>query len=245
MDIESPSGSLERFKIYDELELLEFQDKFVIKSHQSPNQGFWINRLDGNINLLDDGGTFSGSPLKTSTIYGVVGTIRLIVDALDWMILTSNPFLIFLEDPCLVEMFVGLERNKSNPVCTSISEHRTYAVVITSRKEVGSFLGFPVYRLMSMRILACNDALRYSTAQEKKDETYFADPRFVWNKHLLEELIEFKMKHFVGLRSKLCSPLTGLKLPSSTAKAKRFKCYSNIIFKEMYTTSRYNVQKAS
>jgi len=42
----------------------------------------------------------------------------------------------------------------------------TYAVVITSRKEVGSFLGFPVYRLMSMRVLACNDALRYSTAQE-------------------------------------------------------------------------------
>jgi len=42
----------------------------------------------------------------------------------------------------------------------------TYAIVITSRKEVGSFLGFPVYRLMSMRLLACNEALRFSTAQE-------------------------------------------------------------------------------
>lgn len=55
MDIEPPPGSLERFKLYDELELLEFQDKFVIKSHLSPNQGFRINRLDGNINVLDDG----------------------------------------------------------------------------------------------------------------------------------------------------------------------------------------------
>ncbi|KAL2337099.1 hypothetical protein Fmac_011545 [Flemingia macrophylla] len=195
MDAEPTSGSSQRFKLYDELNLQEFHDKFVIKSHQSPNQGFWINRLDGKINLLD-GDTFSGSPLRTSTIYGVVGTIRLIVG--------------------------------------------TYAIVITSRKEVGNFLGFPVYRLMSMRLLACNEALKFSTAQEKKDEGYFmnllkivesmpglyysyetditlnlqrrsklvegwtskpiwkqADPRFVWNKHLLEELIEFKLDRFI------------------------------------------------
>lgn len=53
MDTEPSSGSAERFKLYDELELQEFQDKFVIKSHESPNQGFWISRLDGNINSLD------------------------------------------------------------------------------------------------------------------------------------------------------------------------------------------------
>ncbi|RDX98301.1 Phosphoinositide phosphatase SAC8 [Mucuna pruriens] len=195
MDIEPSPGSAERFKLYDELELHEFEDKFVIKSHQSPNQGFWINRLDGNINLIN-GETLSGSPSRTSTIYGVVGTIRLVVG--------------------------------------------TYAIVITSRKEVGSYLGFPVYRLMSMRVLACNEALRFSSAQEKKDETYFmtllkvvesmpglyysyetditlnlqrrsklvegwtskpiwkqADPRYVWNKHLLEELIEFKLDRFI------------------------------------------------
>ncbi|WVZ06482.1 hypothetical protein V8G54_019828 [Vigna mungo] len=312
MDIEPPPGSLERFKLYGELELLEFQDKFVIKSHLSPNQGFRINRLDGNINLLDDvslwklvwlvvivekgkivssmyarlhimkrvfeidhfvvlisvvliffffaGDTLSGRPLRTSTIYGVVGTIRLVVG--------------------------------------------TYAIVITSRKEVGSFLGFPVYRLMSMRVLACNDALRYSTAQEKKDEAYFlnllkvvesmpglyysyetditlnlqrrsklvdgwtskpiwkqvgkcldertscispffeveapplwlgglaleypypsynflfvfqADPRFVWNKHLLEELIEYKLKlknsnAMVTLFSRRCTRRLGTRM---------------------------------
>ncbi|OMO97585.1 hypothetical protein COLO4_14511 [Corchorus olitorius] len=36
----------------------------------------------------------------------------------------------------------------------------TYVLVITSRKEVGSFLGFPVYRVESMKFLACNEALR-------------------------------------------------------------------------------------
>ncbi|CAK8541949.1 unnamed protein product [Lathyrus sativus] len=195
MDTESPSDSAERFKLYDELELQEFQNKFVIKSHQSPNHGFSISRIDGNINSLD-GDTFSESPTKTSTIYGVVGTIRLVVG--------------------------------------------TYAIVITSRKEVGSFLGFPVYRLMSMRVLACNEALKFSTSQEKRDEEYFltllkvvesmpglyysyetditlnlqrrsklvegwmskplwkqADPRYVWNKHLMEELIESKLDRFI------------------------------------------------
>jgi len=53
MDIDPTSDSSERFKLYDELELQEFQDKFVIKSLQSPNEGFWISRVDGNINLLD------------------------------------------------------------------------------------------------------------------------------------------------------------------------------------------------
>ncbi|XP_028760931.1 phosphoinositide phosphatase SAC8 isoform X2 [Neltuma alba] len=196
MEIEEESASSsERFKLHDQLELLEFQDKFVIKSPESPDQGFWISRHDGTINLIDDEANLEGSR-RTSTIYGLVGTIRLLVG--------------------------------------------TYVLVITSRKEVGSFLGFPLYRLMSMRLLACNEALRFSTAQEKKDEAYFrtllkivesmpglyysydtditlnlqrrcklvegwmskpiwkqADPRFVWNKHLLEDLIEYKLDRFV------------------------------------------------
>ncbi|KAI4353375.1 hypothetical protein L6164_002332 [Bauhinia variegata] len=191
----SSSGEKENFKLDEELELQEFQDKFVIKSHQSPDQGFWISRRDGNINLLD-GDTCSESPSRTSTIYGLVGTIRLLVG--------------------------------------------TYVIVITSRKQVGSFLGFPVYRLMSMRFLACNEALKFSSAQEKRDEAYFmsllktvestpglyysyetditlnlqrrcklaegwmskpiwkqADPRYIWNRHLLEELIECKLDRFI------------------------------------------------
>ncbi|XP_050912589.1 phosphoinositide phosphatase SAC8 isoform X2 [Lathyrus oleraceus] len=216
MDTESPSDSAERFKLYDELELQEFRDKFVIKSHQSSNHGFWISRVDGNINSLD-GDTVSESPTKTSTIYGVVGTIRLVIG--------------------------------------------TYAIVITSRKEVGSFLGFPVYRLMSMRVLACNEALKFSTSQEKRDEEYFltllkvvesmpglyysyetditlnlqrrsklvkgwmskplwkqADPRYVWNKHLMEELIESKLDRFIMPLVQGSFQTAELKLKDSCAK---------------------------
>ncbi|KAL5742523.1 hypothetical protein ACOSP7_029255 [Xanthoceras sorbifolium] len=190
----SPSSS-GRFKLYDQLKLQEFKDKYVIESVQAPDQGFSIGRSDGNIEPLNDD-KFSGKPLRTSTIYGVAGTIRLLAG--------------------------------------------TYLLVITSRKEVGTFLGFPVFRVMSMRFLSCNEALRFSTSEEKKDEAYFmsllkivegtpglyysyetditlnlqrrfklaegwmakpiwkqADPRFVWNKNLLEELIECKLDGFI------------------------------------------------
>ncbi|GMY25520.1 phosphoinositide phosphatase sac8 [Fagus crenata] len=183
-----------RFKLYDQLELQEFQDKYVIKSVESPDQGFSIGRRDGNVEPLN--GDSSPSPSKVSTIYGVVGTIRLVAG--------------------------------------------TYVLVITSRKEVGSFLGFPVFKVMSMKFLSCNEALKFSTTQEKKDEAYFrtllrtvestpglyysyeaditlnlqrryklaegwmnksiwkqADPRFVWNRNLLEDLIESKLDGFV------------------------------------------------
>ncbi|GAV73568.1 Syja_N domain-containing protein [Cephalotus follicularis] len=193
MEIESSSPR--NFKLYDQLQLLEYQDKYVITSVQSLDQGFSIGRRDGNIEPINDE-TCAGSPLKTSKIYGVAGTIRLLA---------------------------GI-----------------YLLVITSRKEVGTFLGYPVFRVMSMKFLSCNEALRFSTSQEKKDEAYFlnllriveatpglyysyetditlnlqrrykfaegwmskpiwkqADPRFVWNRNLLEELIEFKLDGFI------------------------------------------------
>ncbi|XP_044473947.1 phosphoinositide phosphatase SAC8 isoform X2 [Mangifera indica] len=93
---------------------------------------------------------------------------------------------------------------------------------------------------MSMKFLSCNEALKNSNDQEKKDEAHFmnllkiveatpglyysydtditlnlqrrcklaegwiakptwkqADPRFVWNRNLLEELIEYKLDGFI------------------------------------------------
>ncbi|XP_030924436.1 phosphoinositide phosphatase SAC8 isoform X2 [Quercus lobata] len=190
----SSGGS--RFKLFDQLELQEFQDKYVIKSIESPNQGFSIGRRDGNVEPLTGDDTCSLNPSKVSTIYGVVGTIRLVAG--------------------------------------------TYVLVITSRKEVGTFLGFPIFKVMSMTFLSCNEALKFSSYQEKQDEAYFrtllrtvesapglyysyeaditlnlqrryklaegwmtkpiwkqADPRFVWNRNLLEDLIESKLDGFI------------------------------------------------
>ncbi|KAG5415143.1 hypothetical protein IGI04_002710 [Brassica rapa subsp. trilocularis] len=189
----APSSS--RFKLYDQLELLEFPDKYVVKPVDSPHEGFSVDRRDGNIKPLDDN-TSSGNATKVSTIFGVAGTIRLLAG--------------------------------------------TYLLVITSREEAGTFLGFPIFRVTAMKFLPCNGNLRFATAQEKKDEAYFrtllqalettpglyfsyetdltvnlqrrcklavgwtskpmwkqADPRYVWNWHLLEELIECKLDGFI------------------------------------------------
>ncbi|XP_034693382.1 phosphoinositide phosphatase SAC8 isoform X2 [Vitis riparia] len=193
--MEAPVSSSGGFKLYDQLELQEFEDKFVIRAVESPDQGFSIGLRDGDVEPFDGDPCF-GSPSKVSTIYGVVGTIRLLAG--------------------------------------------TYFLVITSRKEVGSYLGFPVFRVMSMKFLSCNDALRFSTSEEKRDEAYFmtllktvestvglyysyetditlnlqrrcklaegwtskptwkqADPRFVWNRNIMEELIECKLDRFI------------------------------------------------
>ncbi|KAK6120251.1 hypothetical protein DH2020_045942 [Rehmannia glutinosa] len=190
MEAETQSNSTSHFELWSELELQEFSDKFVIKSVESPDQGFSISRLDGNIDKLN-GDDPSGSPSKVSTIYGVAGTIRLLAG--------------------------------------------TYLLVITSRKEVGTYIGFPVFRVTSMKFLSCNEASRFLSNHEKRDEDYFmtllkivestpglyysygtditlslqrrcklakgwnskpiwkqGDPRFVWNRNLLEELIENK-----------------------------------------------------
>ncbi|KAJ4969778.1 hypothetical protein NE237_002877 [Protea cynaroides] len=194
MDIQVPSGS-GAFKLCQEMELLEFPDKFVIRSLESPDQAFSIGRFDGKIET-QIGDSCSGSHSKVSKIYGVVGTIRLLAGA--------------------------------------------HVLIITSQKKVGTYLGFPIFQVMSMKFLSCNEALRRSTSQEKRDEAYFmtllrtvestpglyysygidltlnlqralklteeraskplwkqADPRFVWNRNLLEELIECKLDPFI------------------------------------------------
>ncbi|KAK9124529.1 hypothetical protein Sjap_014131 [Stephania japonica] len=197
--------SEERFKLLDQMELQEFQDKYVIKSTESPLQSFSIGRSDGEIQALTDDSS-SETPNKVTVIYGVIGTIRLLAG--------------------------------------------TYLLVITSRKNVGTYLGFPVFRVMSMKFIACNETLSRSLRlradfetgygfEQKRDEAYFmsllktvestpglyysyetdltinlqratkladgrvgkslwkqADPRFVWNRNLLEELIENKTAEF-------------------------------------------------
>ena len=47
------SFSGEIFKLYEELELQEFQDKFVIKSVAAPDRGFSMDRRDGVIERLN------------------------------------------------------------------------------------------------------------------------------------------------------------------------------------------------
>jgi hypothetical protein len=115
----------------------------------------------------------------------------------------------------------------------------TYALVITGRQSLGMYKGHPIYRVTSLRVLSCNNALHEATAEEKKDEAHFlgllkvlektpglyfsydvdltlnagsfqsssmserpslwkhADDRFLWNKVLMQELIEQKVEPYI------------------------------------------------
>ncbi|KAJ4764194.1 Phosphoinositide phosphatase family protein [Rhynchospora pubera] len=180
-----------------EMELREYPGKYIVRSTDpyTVGHGFSVDRSHGVIRPLE-GDLGSENPLKVSTIYGVAGVIRLLAGS--------------------------------------------YVLVITSRKEIGSYLGSTIYGVASMRFLSCNEALKELATQEKKDEAYFmsllkiveatpglnfsydrdltinlqrssqlakerthkplwkqADPRFIWNRNLLEELIEVKLDPFI------------------------------------------------
>lgn len=195
VESEPSSPSAGNFKLFDQLHLQEFKDKYVIRAADSPTHGFSVDRSHGGIEHIksDDG---LESPGKTSKICGVAGTIRLVSG--------------------------------------------TYLLVITSSKQVGTYVGFPIFRVQSMRFLACNQSSQPLTAQEKKADAYLknllkvvettpglyysyetditlnfqrrskltegrmskplwkqADPRFVWNRNLLDEFIECKLDGFI------------------------------------------------
>ncbi|KAL8262355.1 hypothetical protein R6Q59_026404 [Mikania micrantha] len=196
MEIEANSSTEKNnFKLRSELELHEFQDKIIIRSVEFSDQGFSIARSDGSFHKLD-GEVNLETASKVYAVFGVAGSIRLLAG--------------------------------------------TYLLVITSSKEVGTYLGYPVFRVMSMKFLSCNEGLKNLTNQQKKDEAYFqtllriveetpglyysyetditlnlqrrykmtdgwmskpiwkqADPRFVWNMNILEELIENKVDEFI------------------------------------------------
>ncbi|KAJ0979359.1 hypothetical protein J5N97_014833 [Dioscorea zingiberensis] len=194
----SPAPARRRSSCCREMLLLEFPDKFVIRSADpdSPDHAFSVGRSDGLLHSISAEDSSFSNPSKVTTIYGVVGTIRLLA---------------------------GI-----------------YVLVITAREEIGAYHGFSIYRVKSMTFMCCNEALRHSTSQEKRDEAYFmtllrtiesttglyfsyemdltlnlqrtcklaeervykplwkqADPRFVWNRNLLEELIETKLDAFI------------------------------------------------
>ncbi|KAK4792897.1 hypothetical protein SAY86_023332 [Trapa natans] len=51
----------------------------------------------------------------------------------------------------------------------------SYLIVITDRECVGSYLGHPIFKACSLKILHCNHSLKNSPSEQKKVETEFAD----------------------------------------------------------------------
>ncbi|KAK4780940.1 hypothetical protein SAY87_017046 [Trapa incisa] len=51
----------------------------------------------------------------------------------------------------------------------------SYLIVITERECVGSYMGNPIFKISSLKILRCNHALQNSPSEQKKMETEFSE----------------------------------------------------------------------
>lgn len=89
---------------------------------------------------------------------------------------------------CSVNMLY--EVSASNSSYTSAGK---YVLVITSRKEAGTFLGFPVFRVTSMKFLHCNEALKFSNYQEVRFCFFWSKKIWLYG-YLLQRLIFFLFK---------------------------------------------------
>ncbi|XP_073352811.1 phosphoinositide phosphatase SAC8 isoform X14 [Aegilops tauschii subsp. strangulata] len=207
-----------------ELELREFRDRYVFRSLDGGG-AFAVARADGSLHPLSPEEAAAGSDCKVSKIYGVAGMIRLLAE------LASSKH-------CVSDLsrYIRFWTNLRQ----LIWDGGSYVLVITSRKDAGSYGASTVYHANSMKFLCCNEAIKHLTSEEKRDEAYFmsllriaettcglyysydrdltlnlqrasklaagrvhkplwkqADPRFVWNRNLLEELIETKLDEFI------------------------------------------------
>ncbi|XP_078435169.1 SAC domain-containing protein 8 isoform X2 [Wolffia australiana] len=159
-----------------EIRVEEFVDKFVFKSVDPvvPDASFSVDRDEGVVRGPEGNSINSETLLSTSIIYGVLGTIKLLAG--------------------------------------------TYILVITSREETGTYCGVPVYYkrdeayfVSLLRTVESTSGLYYSydgdlTLNVQRAQRSIkkpgvplwkkADPRFIWNRILLEDLIESKLDVF-------------------------------------------------
>ncbi|KAE8677924.1 Detected protein of confused Function [Hibiscus syriacus] len=66
----------------------------------------------------------------------------------------------------------------------------SYLIVVTEHECVASYLGHPIFKVVSMRILPCDHSLKNSSPEQ-------AEPIFLWNNYTLEVLIDHKLDPFL------------------------------------------------
>ncbi|XP_020578164.1 phosphoinositide phosphatase SAC8 isoform X2 [Phalaenopsis equestris] len=178
-----------------ELELREFPDKYVIRSLDPslPDQAFAVSRSDGGIKSLT-GDAISESPSKVSQIFGVVGILRLISGTYILVITSREEIGTYFDSPIY-----------SAKSMRFLSCHKAWRTSQEKRDE-GYFMSL-------LRIVESTPGLYYSYELDltlnlqrscKLDEVRLskplwkqADPRYIWNKTLLEDLIEHKLDAFI------------------------------------------------
>ncbi|CAA6654746.1 unnamed protein product [Spirodela intermedia] len=179
-----------------EMRLEEFGDKFVVRSIDPdvPDAAFSIDRSDGLLQRLEGNSTDFGAPLNTSIIYGVVGTIRLLVGAYVLVITSREAAGSHLGVPIyLIKSMKFLLCNGSlKHSASQLKRDEAYFITLLRTVESTPGLYYSYDGDLTLNVQrTCRSAKRQGIPLWKQ-----ADPRFVWNRILLEELIECKLDVF-------------------------------------------------
>ncbi|XP_065028189.1 phosphoinositide phosphatase SAC8 isoform X5 [Musa acuminata AAA Group] len=179
-----------------ELSLLEFPDRYVIRSvdPDGPDHAFSIGRSDGLVEpLFED--LSSLTPSRVSTIYGVLGIIRLIAGTYVLLITSRKEVGTHLNSSVFhVTSMRFLSCNGALKHSTS-QEKRDEAYFMSLLRTIESTPGL-YYSYERDLTLNLQRTCKLTEERMHKPLWKQADPRFIWNHSLMEELIENKLDAF-------------------------------------------------
>lgn len=190
MEIRSDSSG--HFKIWSELELHEYGDKFVIRAS---DQGFSIRRSDGEIRPLISNNASTQLP-KVSRIYGVAGTIRLLAGTYVLVITSRDQVGNYFGFPIFRATSMKFLSCNEALSLSDCQEKKDEAYFRTLLRELESTPGL-YYSYETDITLNLQRRFKLAEGWMSKPIWKQADPRFVWNKNIMEELIENKLDGFI------------------------------------------------
>ncbi|GER34872.1 phosphoinositide phosphatase family protein [Striga asiatica] len=154
-------------KLFNRMRLWEFPDQYVVEPTDGSSAPFLvISRVDGSMNLTEDITDYVKFHVpRTWTIYGVVGTVKLIAGMFYCSVFKSKYVVLVSGGGVMVACQVKCWYN----------EFSSYLLVITERECVGSYMGYPIFKITSLMIFPCDHSLNNAPEEQKKVEIKFCE----------------------------------------------------------------------
>ncbi|KZV26756.1 hypothetical protein F511_33153 [Dorcoceras hygrometricum] len=145
-------------KLYKRMRLWEFPDQYVIEPTDGSSASLLaISCVDGSMNVIDEIPLCSSLRVpQIRTIFGVIGMLKLVAGKL--MDIQMFCFPVWCHEPCFIDILYD----------------GSYLFVITERECVGSYLGYPIFKIKAMKVFPCDHSLKNSPEEQKKMESEFS-----------------------------------------------------------------------
>lgn len=182
-------------RLCTEMQLLEYPEEYIIKpSIGGSYQSLSISRSDGSLNLISEAPITS--PMEMTVIYGVVGAIKLLAGTYVFVITSRKQVGMHQGFPVFQIMSLKfLSCNKVLKLSTS-EEKRDEAYFVSLLKIVETSSGL-YFSYQTDLTLNAQRAHNFAGLRKIPPLWKQADPRFLWNRILIEELIETKLDPYI------------------------------------------------